>query len=315
LFIALEGADGVGKSTLAKRIEEMATALGDVEVALVHHSQLKRDPIDEYELDYESYHPGSGRTIIADRLHWGEDVYGPLYRGASALTTAKRRHIELFLRSRGACVFLVEQSYDVLVDRLEMRGEDYLKPEHVQHVLDAFHAVSATSLMSCGTFSPTYGTTDPISNQICTTAKMAESQCLDLVSFDSYIGSPFPAVLLLGERRGGQPPYSTRLAFLPVKSNSGAFLLGSLPDPFWRDVGIANALDEDVRALVSVLGDPPVVALGRTASLHLDSLGIDHAAVPHPQYVRRFFNSRQEEYGELIAEAAKTGNVRLSWPR
>jgi hypothetical protein len=35
--------------------------------------------------------------------------------------------------------------------------------------------------------------------------------------------------------------------------------------------------------------------------------------VPHPAYVRRFFNSRQREYGRSIVDLASTGETQSTW--
>jgi hypothetical protein len=40
--------------------------------------------------------------------------------------------------------------------------------------------------------------------------------------------------------------------------------------------------------LVRALGDPAIIALGKTAAGVLTDLGLVHGYVPHPQYWRRF---------------------------
>jgi hypothetical protein len=50
---------------------------------------------------------------------------------------------------------------------------------------------------------------------------------------------------------------------------------------------------------------PAVVALGRLASKTLTDLGVEHEAVPHPQWVRRFRSKQMGWYAQEIKEAAQ----------
>jgi hypothetical protein len=132
--------------------------------------------------------------------------------------------------------------------------------------------------------------------------------------FPSYLGGTRPRVLLLGEKRGGQPPHhgDTR-AFTPRGSTSGRWLLESLPERLWPRVGIANALEEDLTQLYVTLRYPAVVTLGRAAHERAELAQIRHASVPHPQWVRRFHHQDLPEYGELIENVAGTDRNELSW--
>lgn len=316
MFVALEGVDGSGKTTLAKAVKTEIERLfpGDT-VEILHRRQLTRPPMDEYEYDVEDYRPGTGRHVIADRWHHGEMIYGPLYRGKSALTTAMFRHIELFCLSRGIRVWHVTQPLPRIAVRLAERGDDYLQSHHVEHVMNEYYRVSDMAATVASTLVPPEGDLTSTVTELIKHAQYYENFDADLNAFPSYIGRRTPAVLLLGEKRGGKPPYPTQTAFLPVGGNSGSFLLEALPDPFWKRTGVANALEEDVASLIDVLAGPMVVALGKAASDRLTELGIEHAAAPHPQAVRRFHHDKKIEYGEFIARVAETGDKRLSWPK
>lgn len=315
MFIGLEGVDGAGKTTLAEKLaDEIERQRPDDKVEIIHRSQLTRPPMAEYEHDIEDYRPGSDRHVIADRWHWGELVYGPLYRDKSALTVPMFRHIELFCLSRGIRFWHVTHKIQVIEDRLRSRGEDYLQSHHVEHVWDQFYKVADMAACTAGICMPPGDDDNDFVSEIVRNAEFYAEDAQNLNQFPSYVGRRTPAILLVGEKRGGKPPYPTETAFLPVGANSGAFLLDSLPDPTWKRMGICNALEENIPALYEILGGPMVVALGRAASDRLLELDIEHAAVPHPQYVRRFHSKRKAEYGELIGRVAETGDVKLSWP-
>lgn len=316
MFVILEGVDGSGKSTLAAEVKSQIEqqALGQVE--LRHCGPLKRDPLDEYALDVEDYRPGGPEHVVADRWHLGERIYGPLYRGKSQVDTAKWRWLELFLMSRGAVTFVLDPDLDLLQRRLSERGEDFLKAWDVLRVVETYRELTHVT--------PTLGSLISVSGdlgsftaqEIVDTATMADSQTWLLQRFPSYIGGPFPGVLLLGDKRNlNSGVVRTRSAFLPVNGNSGTFLLESLPDHLWSAVGLANSAEENVRELHHSLRQPDVVTLGRRAHEIAVKNDVPHAALPHPQYVRRFYYSEQEKYGQMIQELAGTEKELLSWPK
>lgn len=327
MFIAFEGCDGTGKSSLAAAVtREVYARNPDDDVYELHRSQLTRPPLDEYVHDVSRYKPGGASHVVADRWHWGEEVYGPIYRDESAATLAQFRWMELWLASRGADFYLVSQPLERLQERLEARGEDYLQPEHVTLVQSMFEDVSKQSITLAEQVEPEGDTTDLV-KMIVNRAEYSEQQVLPLHDFPSYVGPPLPHTLLVGDKRGGKGPYVTKSAFMPVNGNSADFLLSALPGmssmsggvtvgPWWHGVGLVNANETpNLVELVDALYGPRVVALGREASDVMLDLNIEHGGVPHPQYVRRFHNNKKREYGVLVRENARTGEMMFSWPK
>lgn len=313
MFIILEGCDGSGKSTLAQQLASELLHRGYT-AQVLHRGVPERDVLEEYQLDVEDYRPDGGAAIIADRWHWGDIVYGELYRGSSYMggkTGGTFRYIELFLRSRGAVTVLVENEEHEILRRLRNRGEDYLKEEHIGHVLSAYHEVFDASVTGVSI------TQSPDPEAILKHAEYWAHSSATLAPFPTYIGGRTPRVLLVGDKRS-DPDGPSKTAFRPGKGNngSGAFLLEALPAPLWGEVGICNANEEeDLPALLDVLAAPPVIALGHEASKALRLRGIEHAAVPHPAKVRRFHFSEKVNYGQLIQRTIGTTNKEFSWPR
>ena len=129
MLIILEGPDGAGKTTLANALSEK---LGGVEIR--HCGPLTQPPLDEYVRDlYDYYVRGTG-DIIYDRHYMGELIYGPLYRGKSQIDFPTRYAIETFLNMCGALLVHVTNDLKTLRKRCELRGEDFLKPEDIEHV-------------------------------------------------------------------------------------------------------------------------------------------------------------------------------------
>lgn len=313
MFVILEGCDGSGKSTVADQLVSELEYRGFITQAL-HRGVPERDVLEEYQLDVEWYRPNTDDAIVADRWHWGDIVYGELYRGASALGGPEGgtfRYIELFLRSRGAVTVLVEQTEEEILRRLRARGEDYLKDEHIEHVLRRYREVAAASATGMLT------TDDPDADAILKLAEFWHLTTADLAPFPTYIGGRTPRVLLVGDKRS-DPNGPSKTAFRPGKGNngSGAFLLEALPSTLWGEVGICNANEEeDLPALLDVLAAPPVIALGHEASKALRKQGIEHSAVPHPAKVRRFHFSEKVNYGQLVQHVIGSNSKEFSWPR
>lgn len=315
-FVILEGSDGSGKSTVAAAvIETLKKRYPKDKVKYLHFSQLKNDPIDEYALQFERYKPGSGKHIVCDRLHWGEMIYAPLYRGESALSRAAFRWVDMYLAARGATTWHVTASLETVQNRLRLRGEDYLQPEDVEHVWRRFRGVAETSLTAGGTAYTDKWNVWDIAEAVVNDAVYKESTASEVFQKE-YIGRALPSVLLVGDAQGNSDPGVTAAPFMPRGKSCGTFLMEALPEKWWHQVGIVNANEVDLKKTVAALYDPAVVALGKAAHEALTELDIAHGSVPHPQKVRRFNHSEQSQYGTVIRQAAEAdAKDYLSWPK
>jgi hypothetical protein len=118
MLFVIEGADGTGKSTLARRILE-ATGGG----RYIHANAPTRHPLVEYTEPLIEYRPG-GETWVLDRWHLGELVYGPLYRGKAGLSPQQFAAVDEYLSELGAVLILMHEDPKVLAHRLRERGEE-----------------------------------------------------------------------------------------------------------------------------------------------------------------------------------------------
>lgn len=308
MLIIIEGVDGSGKSTLASKLAQL---LGeDRPTTLLHRGPLKADPITEYITPIEEYRPSSGRHVICDRWHVGEDIYGPLYRGESKMTTAMRIHVEKTVSARGGVLVLMTSPLTTLHQRWADRGEDFLKPEHAVHVMDRYYELIYASTI------PAYNLHDPGDDaltQLVTAALAWEDQASILNRFRTYVGSPAPRYLILGEKHGSLHLGHHDSAFVPYPATSGAYLLGNLPQDVVEPAGLANACQENVMDLWVTLGQPLTVTLGVEAHKAANEAGVPHGSVPHPQFIRRFHNKHGEAYGRAVRDALLHGRTLLTW--
>lgn len=333
MFIILEGGDYVGKSTIASALQAKLTRHRDSThgagpyyhggVVVGHYGPPAKDPVLEYTADVEWYRPGGPIGMIWDRFHLGGPIYGPMYRpatdrgGFGEMGPAGYHWTELFLASRGAVTFLVRQDEAVIRERFEELGADSYTGQ-LDKVLEVakrydrfFNAPVTQPLTYAGTIGKHFSNpltrkewVDEVTDEIIAKASQAALEASSLTPFKSYVGSPRPDALLLGEKRHRGDDSIMDSAFMPLRGKSGEYLLEALPTNMWKTVGIANAMEEDLSKLHAALGYPHVVALGSAAARACDKADIAASHVPHPQYVRRFNFKQKEPYGRLVAEAA-----------
>lgn len=328
MLIVVEGPDGAGKSTLVKKISGAVTSgrppcarrtgepyarlingmvYGDTQV--LHRGPPERHPLEEYVLDLDGYDPRHTDHVVCDRWHLGEPIYSAIYRPdeGSKLGTPGLRYVDMYLASRGGVTAVVNADPVTLTDRVNVRGDDYVNPDDLERIS---HAYAEDMVGHYDMYFDTTADRDPKVNRLVKLARVNQALAADPFTVtDRWIGSPRPDVLLVGDvtsprhLRGERPSYRT--PFIPYRDSSGYALLDALPEDFWYCAAIANHAEVPLIDLWDALGEPHVVALGGNASRACrDLFDSGYAAVPHPQYVRRFFNDQLPKYGELIAARA-----------
>lgn len=328
MFIAIEGSDGAGKSSL---IEAIKAQFRDETVTLHHKGkppeETRRCLLMEYAINFQ--HENLFDSIhLADRWHWGERTYAPLKRphtntdGYGLLGMAGWRWVELFMQSRGIAQFLLYQKLDVIKERIRSRGDDFVVEADLEWIYNAYNEASKVAVLA-ETIMPgpnSFAELPEFAKHIVDVARQVSDGARFLGRYPQYIGSTHPAVLLVGDKRNITDKYGeeTILPFMPVRESSGDYLMSSLPDALWKNVGIVNGSEisaDDLSALHRDLGSPRVAVLGRLAeksilrtTIHQD----DYVTIPHPQYARRFRNHEKQDYGLAIEEISRGEEV-PSW--
>ena len=325
MFIAIEGSDGAGKTSLIAAIEaELARQRPDVKI--IHHhkgrppEETRRCLLNEYVISLEN-NDLFNEVHLADRWHWGERTYAPIKRphtnkdGYGLLGIAGWRWVELFMQSRGMAQFWLYQKLDVIKARVAERGDDFVDLSELEEIYDAYVEAAKVAVLA-ETIIPGNAGVDRLPGfaaHIIDVATATAKRASFLKRYPRYIGAVRPKVLLIGDERNITEEYGeeTILPFMPVSSSSGSFLLAALPEDLWRHVGIVNGTEMDSRDLSDLhtaLGSPRIAALGRAAekailrtTIHAD----DYATIPHPQFVRRFRNADLVDYGLQIQKISE----------
>ena len=131
-IIHFAGGDGVGKSTLVKAVSKKLNFYSKHFDKPLNYEDGKKQYFDFLnnlkELDKKS--------VICDRLHDGEWIYAPLYRN---YTGDYMREFERELINRYSYLLVyVKADLQTIVERTRRRGEDFVKEEHFQKVLDSY---------------------------------------------------------------------------------------------------------------------------------------------------------------------------------
>jgi len=122
LIVVLEGPDFAGKSTLAAQLVKLYD--GPATVVSNGPPPAEGSVLAFYEAQIADAGARPGLTVF-DRLHVGELIYGPIYRGESRITDAERLQMDGELDLLGACKVHVDASDSVLTQRFRgTRGDD-----------------------------------------------------------------------------------------------------------------------------------------------------------------------------------------------
>lgn len=117
MLIVLEGADGVGKTTLAQLLSQILDA------EIIHSTAETPNDWDYFKGIMDE---AKTRNIIADRFFWGQFVYQD--RSERHLTFEQLHELESQLKSDGGKLIYVCAPEHIIRERLHARGEVTYRP-------------------------------------------------------------------------------------------------------------------------------------------------------------------------------------------
>lgn len=312
MLIVIEGCDLTGKSTLAARLAEM------VDDSVVHHAGPCREhPLVEYEMPLADYDPNDAHAEIPehpilDRWHLGEQVWPQIFKRETKLDVAVARHLELFMRSRGAWYVYAERSAPRLQEAIRNADPpEPITPAQVPLVLDLFERAVQFAGRPCSSWNFERDGETVMEGIISNAFAMAEGvwPVWDIIGH-SWIGSPAPRVILVGDTPAPVQKHTASIpgaVFAPFTATSGHYLFEWIPE-WWRDALLVNAWHGERRTKLFDLwfatGMPSVIALGQKAVEACEQEGVPFNPVPHPQWWRRFNYHDGPGYYNLLKEAA-----------
>ena len=136
MLVILEGCDGTGKSTIAKRLASVLNA------EVIHCSTKTPN---NYGFFSEIIYQSRKRNIIADRFMYGQFVYQE--ENERKLTKAQLYQLETQLLGAGAKVVLVSATTKDIEARLDSRNEKLINGLSISEVKDRFNSLMKNSML------------------------------------------------------------------------------------------------------------------------------------------------------------------------
>lgn len=132
--IIIEGVDGSYKTTVAKKLSKKLGAPvikgSSFELATGTNEQLFQHFLQLTQLT----------NAIIDRSIYSNRVYATLYPKYTILTHNQREQIEEKIRDNSIVIYLSANS-EIIIDRLEERGDEYITSDKVKDILGMYNTV------------------------------------------------------------------------------------------------------------------------------------------------------------------------------
>ncbi len=285
--VILEGPDGVGKTTLLNDPlffpELFPFHLGPPSIT---------PPLREYIEAVDRY-----PDVKFDRLHLGERIYGPIFRGVDRLGAVGQRMVERVLLSRSAVTVLCLTPYSVAFEnwreRKEAKGElvtDEATYERIYYAYaDLLMHVDQAEL-------PTIHYDYTKADSLLLAAEYARQMSTLFKNNGPGIGRFKPGVTLLVGDTINQHVGINNHQFV-AESGSSVWLTQQLidwgvkeRDLYWINQSNVNWLK--AWQWVEELQPSRIIALGNTAQLWCQKAGFTtYVHVPHPAFWKRFHSA------------------------
>lgn len=328
MILMISGCDGTGKTTIVKALSEK---LGWE----TKHFDKPKD-LEDGKRQYFNFakmmNEQPNKNIICDRLHDGEWVYAPLFRGYKA---DYMREFEREITSTHNILFVyVKASLDTIIDRTRKRGEDFVKEEQFQTILDSFEEYLKDQALPFIVVDTTSSNTNEDVERIINAMDkvttiwncVREGDCPDAILKNVQPrGNVESEIMIVAQNPGGRgdAEYSTVWADGP---NSGFILSATQEADIFNNSWFTNLVPYPTKdnkitkeqieetehilyAQIELLKPKVLIGLGKQASEHLKKNFGDEIQVieqQHPAYVKRFLSgdkSNKEKYVHKFYEA------------
>lgn len=160
--IQIEGCDGTFKSTVAEKLSDM-TGLEIIKGSSFELSQCANDKLNHFFTSLMSLD-----DIIIDRSIYSNLVYASLYKDYAILNPDQVNEIEKIMKRRKVKTAFLYASPEVVKQRLSERGDDYVKADMVDSILEKYFEVMRNAKSQIIWYDTEQFNSDEIANELYT---------------------------------------------------------------------------------------------------------------------------------------------------
>lgn len=140
--IYLEGSDATGKTTLANILSN------ELEMLIVKGSSFELATSTNEELYSHFKKVANLNNAIVDRSIWSNKIYATLYNDYTILTNEQRNNIEEKMKQNGDIIIYLTAPEEVIIDRLNERGDDYVSPDMIKPILEEYKSTMSEAVQN-----------------------------------------------------------------------------------------------------------------------------------------------------------------------
>jgi hypothetical protein len=288
-MIILEGPDGTGKTTLAKKI---ANALNLNYVKIPRHKN-------DTEVDGFKFYMKQATSIpdncVVDRFHIGECVYPQLYTDdfRTPLKMWEQHAIERVLQARGCVLIHTIANYDFIEHAYRDRDEHFCLDDVIKE-----NELFAVSIFDSLLFKKTYITTCTNDSLFITFVEkyhqIQQTNAALTSAFKSSGSNIYPIMFVgdaLNEKDGAQYCFSSTKGSSPYLQQ--AIDIAGCKNNYYltNAFKVGNNYEQNLGAILheNYIINPLIrIALGKNASNLLNAVGLPHKLIEHPAHHKRF---------------------------
>lgn len=287
MIIILEGENKTGKSTIAKYISKK------YHFRYWKCSQPEGDPYVEYMSILKNIEKVGGNWVL-DRFLWGEQVYGPIYRGKSQIDDQQFRNIELKALALGAEVIYCYDRIENIARRFKADNEDWANEKNIKKTLLLYDKVVRKSIL------PITLHRMKTRDDITINGVLDQMEIIKNKVYKTVIGNTRnPRIVFIGDKRNENQKKKYKKFAQPFDFGPASkFFFENLKKVGIElyNVAIVNSdskeLNKFLKDMFFCADDAIFVALGGSASDKLSKLGWNvYYNLCHPQYANRFHHN------------------------
>ncbi|MCA1021514.1 hypothetical protein [Halobacillus litoralis] len=140
MLIVVIGVDGVGKSTLIKYMQKKTG------YRVLKGSSFEQSDTSNDQLYSNFFNLGLENNVILDRYFQCNLTYAPLYGDYAMINDEQVANLEELIRHKAKIIYLYASS-KFIKDRIDDRGDNYVKSERVPEILKGYAKVMRESTL------------------------------------------------------------------------------------------------------------------------------------------------------------------------